>query len=390
MGPADELRDWIIDQGLSALSEEAFVAGLAARLAPFLPLTRLSVNVPSLDPNLRGASFVWQRGGAMYTEWAPHGSEGEERMRRSPIQHILQLGLLEKTWCLADEAALEAFPLLGAIAAEGGRHYLVKIIGYPNETQIRGMAFGLATDDAAGFGAAHHGLIDAILPAIGLAVYRIELSRIAREMLRIYVGARTGDRILDGFVHRGEGEAIDAAILFADLKGFTALSERLSPPEIVALLGQRFDLLDRPIAENGGEILKFMGDGLLAVFPLKADPAETREACARALQAARDALAANTALNAEVAEPVALDIALHLGTVFYGNIGAARRLDFTVIGPAVNLASRLEELCDELGRHLVLSRPFAERCGAGAVPLGFFALKGIAEPQEVFGYESPF
>lgn len=384
-----EILAWIVDQGLSVTEPEAFLTGLGTRISGLVPLDRLSIGVPTLDPSTRGASVTWTSEGEIRQDVSAYGPEGDAEFRKSPIFYARENELLQATWNLGGGEGLGEFPLLARLADEGMNHYALRLYAFPNEPYVSGMALSFATRHSNGFSAEDHAVIDALLPTIALAVYRILLSEIAREMLRLYVGPRTSERVLAGAVHRNEGESIEAAILFADLKGFTELSEAYPAQEVVGFLNEHFDVLDEPIAAHGGEILKFLGDGLLAVFPL--DAGDGSAACARALRAAHHALVATADLNrlrAAARRPtIGLDIALHVGEVFYGNVGAARRLDFTVIGAAVNLASRIEQLCDRLGRNLVLSESFAGQCGVPAVPLGTFELKGIHAPQAVYGID---
>ena len=203
-----------------------------------------------------------------------------------------------------------------------------------------------------------------------------------------YVGARAGDRILNGSIKRGDCETIDAVLWICDLENFTAVSETLSGRDLITLLDAYFDAVVGPIERHGGEVLKFMGDSVLAVFPLS-DGGDQTVVHRAALAAAREGIAAVQALSrtwlARTHRPIGCGVALHVGEVSYGNIGAADRLDFTVIGPAVNLAARLEQLTRRVGTRLVLSEEFARALGETVVPLGEFALKGISKSQLVFG-----
>jgi adenylate cyclase len=227
-----------------------------------------------------------------------------------------------------------------------------------------------------------------MVPALGLASYRFAVARLAREMLSIYLGQRTGQRVLAGDIRRGEGQAIEAAILVADLRGFTAMTEREDAFAVVGWVDEHLEAVVDSVADRGGEILKFLGDGVLAVFPAGEAEALPSDACDRALAAAEDALARNAALNRRRIERGApaldLDVVLHYGDVVYGNVGAARRLDFTVIGRAVNEASRMEALCDDLERHLLVSSVFAGHCSRGTTSLGAFALRGIEGLREIY------
>jgi adenylate cyclase len=215
-----------------------------------------------------------------------------------------------------------------------------------------------------------------------------EDKRIARTLLSTYLGTEAGRRVLAGQVQRGEGVSTAAALFYCDLRGFTQMSEALPRAQLIAMLNDYFETMAAPVERHGGEILKFIGDAMLAIFPI-ADDLDRDRACLTALAAAREAVAAMDELNrrrrATEEIELAAGIALHTGTVMYGNIGAPERLDFTVIGPAVNLVVRLERLCRKLDRRLVASGRFASPCGLAMASLGRHELPGVGEPVEVFG-----
>ena len=211
---------------------------------------------------------------------------------------------------------------------------------------------------------------------------------LAATLLDTYLGKRSGAQVLSGLVKRGDGETVNAVIWLSDLRGFTALSERLPPDDVLKLLNSHFERIVAPIRAFGGEVLKFTGDGLLAIFPISG---VQRTACEAAQRAARSALTSMDQLNREQRRArrptLRFGIGLHLGDVHYGNIGSPDRLDFTAIGPAVNFASRLERLCKRLGCRLVLSSIFASSCGMDTVLLGERRLRGIKEPARIFTLE---
>jgi adenylate cyclase len=215
------------------------------------------------------------------------------------------------------------------------------------------------------------------------------LRRTAGNLLNTYVGRSAGERILAGKIRRGFLETIHAAIWLSDMRGFTMLAEQLPPRELVDLLNRYFDCQVPPIAAHGGEVLKFMGDGLLAIFPLAADGSDTGEVCRRALASAREARALIDTLDAppgaEGGDAIRFGLALHMGEVMYGNIGGGNRLDFTCIGPAVNLAARLENVAAKLSKTIVASAEFAGHVPGAFTPLGEFAVAGFSAPQMVFG-----
>jgi adenylate cyclase len=204
----------------------------------------------------------------------------------------------------------------------------------------------------------------------------------ARRLLDVYLGQNAAERVLSGGFRRGSGQLLTAAIWYCDLRGFTSLSDRLPTREVVPLLDRYFETVAGPVVARGGEILKFIGDAVLAVFPT--GPEGPRSACERALAAAEESLRVVADLR-----PLSIGVGLHLGEVMYGNIGARERLDFTVIGAAVNEVCRVESLCKELSVPLLMTGRFAEQLAhQGCVPLGLHALKGVAEPQPVFTREA--
>ncbi len=213
------------------------------------------------------------------------------------------------------------------------------------------------------------------------------LRRLASTLLDTYVGPNAGQRILAGQIRRGNVETIHAGIWLADLRGFTRLADMLPGDQLVRLLNDYFDALVISVEKHGGEVLKFMGDGLLAIFPAVAEA--EGPVCGEAMAAAREArvrMAEANRLRAEAGEPtLQFGLALHVGDVLYGNIGGPGRLDFTTIGPAVNLAARLETLAGELGRTILVSSAVARHCGDGLVSLGRFELRGIRAAEEVWG-----
>jgi adenylate cyclase len=207
-----------------------------------------------------------------------------------------------------------------------------------------------------------------------------------KAALEAYLGRRSAARVLAGPLRRGAGETIQAALLFADLRGFTALSETTPPPAVIAALNDWFDRIAGAVHAFGGEVLKFIGDGVLAIFPVAAgSPRAACDAALSAVAAARAGMAhLDEARRRQGEPPLPFGVALHLGEILWGNVGAADRLDFTAIGPAVNLVSRLQDLCRLLGRSVLVSGAFAAEGGAPLVPLGEHALRGVASPCAVF------
>jgi adenylate cyclase len=244
-----------------------------------------------------------------------------------------------------------------------------------------------ATDRSGGFDEAHIANLKKLLPVLALVSEIRVKNRLARTLLETYVGSHAGELILAGATRRGSGTTVRAAIMICDLRGFTAISDNWPRDDVIDLLNGYFDAMSEPITRHGGEILKFIGDGLLAIFPLS-EPG----ACANLLHAVADARRAMIALNEKNSEtgraPLNYGIGVHVGDVMYGNIGSASRLDFTVIGPAVNMASRLETLTKQLGKTVLLSRAFADLVASDfdLERVGEYPVRGFNEQIELFAY----
>ncbi|MGY5776476.1 adenylate/guanylate cyclase domain-containing protein [Rhizobium sp. LEGMi135b] len=383
-----ELVDWIIAMGLISDSIDEILTGVSERLIRLgYPLVRASIAMPSIDPLQKGSSVSWSRSSSISLEIQEHGEAGDAMFLRSPISYLLSRDIEVGRWRLPAEGDAARFPLLSELTGLGATDYLVKLARFSGGSALAGIGFSLAVDSPEGFSDSQIAALDEFLPALALACYRIAAMRVATDMLAVYTGARTSGHILNGQTRRGNGEAIHAAILLADIKSFTALNERFPPERIVGWLNEHFDAIGGPVEQFGGEILKFMGDSLLAIFPT--DIKEPANACERALSAAKMAIEANATINRtrSVSEKPELlvDIVLHIGDVFYGNVGAARRLDFTAIGRAVNEAARMEKLCDTVERNLLASEPFASHVQDGFERLGIFTLKGVNQPAAVYG-----
>ncbi|MGI9437557.1 MAG: adenylate/guanylate cyclase domain-containing protein [Geminicoccaceae bacterium] len=379
--------DWLLTDARRLPSGPALLKELGQRLyAKGLPLMRASFHVRTLHPQLYGIGFFWYRGQDDIRIFeARHGLRDTDLYQRSPLRLIFDEGVDQIHESLErDDDSLE-FPLYAELKAEGMTDYLSLPLTFSDG---KTHATTWTTDRRGGFAADDIEQVKTILPIFSLLI-EIHLNRrIAINLLNTYVGHHAGERILDGQITRGNGESVEAAIWFCDLRGFTKTSESKSRDQLLSLLNQYFDRMAEPVTSEGGEILKFIGDAMLAIFPLDDEVGD--DACKRALNAAIQAQESMAELNMERAtlgqDRLACGIALHVGEVMYGNIGSANRLDFTVIGPAVNLTSRIEGMCRRLGSNILLSDDFSERCGS-ANPrrsLGLHQLAGIRRKVELF------
>ena len=379
-----QIARWILTEGPHFHSHVEFFDELCWRvLGDGVPLWRATLYAGTLHPLIRGIGGRWLRNLNVIEDFRIlHGSGETEEYLRSPIRATIERGTPFRRRL---DAEIPEYPLLEKLRKAGATDYFALAL---NRTFRQFPVVTWATDRPRGFSDAHIAALEDINPALAAIVETRVVRRVSTNLLDTYFGPQAGRRILAGQIRRAEGERLRAVIMMTDLRGFTALSDRLPGEEVIELLDDYFDAIAAPIQENNGEILKFMGDGVLAIFPAD-DDEDFAPSSLRALDAATQGLDRLAAVNQErrgneLAE-VRTGIGLHLGEVIYGNVGAADRLDFTVIGPAVNLASRIEGLTKRLLRPLLTSSAFAEICPRPLVSLGFHPVRGLYQPEEVFG-----
>jgi adenylate cyclase len=336
-----------------------------------------------LHPDLLGRRFSWRPGEGTSVSAAPHENAQTEEFRKSPVIRVYETGrALRRRF--ADPTCPRDFDVLEEFRAEGVTDYYGAPLLFSNG-EIHVATF--STRQEGGFDEAQFsGIEQVIAPLTRVAEVRA-LRRVATNLLDAYVGHESGERILAGHIKRGDTEVIRAAIWLSDMRGFTARADTMSAHALIALLNRFFDCQVPAILEHGGEVLKFMGDGLLAIFRM--GDTDQAAVCARALSAARMARAKVSELSVADAEgheeKLRFGLALHVGEALYGNIGAAGRLDFTCIGPAVNLAARLEKLASKLNRMILASAAFADHLPGEFLALGDFSLQGFRTAETAFG-----
>ena len=378
------LSDWLLRHGRSYPDAAAFATDLGkAMIAMGFPIWRFTLFVPETHPYIQGRTYEWyaETGDARQIE-IERGVRMTRFYHHSPIALAMRMGapvrrLLENP----DEIDFET---LEELAARGATDYIVYPM--PLEDERSWAIASFATDRPGGFTSVVLAALEAITPALGAVAEIYGKRRDVIDLLRAYVGRAPAEQIRRGGVSLGGGHTIRAIIWFCDMRDFTGLSERLDRDAMLELLADYFAAMVGAVEAAGGDVLKFMGDGLLAAFGYTA--ATGADAAARALDAALQAQASLAAANAKRAEAgkavIACGIALHAGQVTAGNIGSRDRLDFTLVGPAVNLASRLEGLTKRLAEPVIISAEFAELYGNTLRPLGMHRLRGIAELQEVW------
>ena len=392
-GEIAKLATWLAKAGLEGQTETALVEGFCSRaVAGGLPLARAMLLVDTLHPIHEGRAFRWEKEKpeATLIEYG-RTAEGEaaERWRTSPLYRLLNSG--ESLLRLRVSAATEVeFPSFAEFREARFTDYVAIINRFAEDGVIGEMDCVYSywtTDRAEGFSDDEIGALKRLTPFLGLAIKAASLARIAETLVETYLGRDAGRRVLRGRIERGVTDRIKTVLWFSDLRNYTRISETSAPEEIIPLLNDYAEAVVSSIHENSGDVLKLIGDGVLAIFP--AD--ERSRACAAALGAARAAQEAVAALNARRVEKglpaTEMYLGLHIGEVFYGNIGSKERLDFTVVGPAVNEVSRIAAMCRSVDQPILISAAFAESCaderGAFA-SVGRFALRGVGKPQELF------
>ncbi|MEA2831216.1 MAG: adenylate cyclase [Bradyrhizobium sp.] len=388
MNAADlqKITDWLIDGGRSASSPTQVMAETCERLVEAgLPLWRVGIFVRTLHPDIVGRNFIWRPGAEVVVGSADFDVLDSPEFRNSPLAIVFRDG--REVRSRLDDPEGKRFPFFDDMRAEGVTDYIALPLLF---TDGSSHASSWTTKQPGGFSDDDLATLKAIVRPLTRLVEIVNLRRTASNLLDTYVGNRAGERILGGQIRRGHTETMHAAIWLSDLRGFTALSDRLPAETVVDILNRYFDCQVSAIRAQGGEVLKFMGDGLLAVFPIAEQDGDIGQVCGRVLEAARQSRAHVDAMHYPIGEAVErfrFGVALHVGKILFGNIGGGNRLDFTCIGPAVNLAARLEKIAGRLNRTIVVSAEFAGNCDGGWVDLGEFPIAGFSKAERVFGLQ---
>lgn len=374
------LRDWLVTVAAHMDDPNLVLSGFVERLIDLgLRIDRAATAIETLHSEYAGIGRFWTPGEGTVVRYLPHGERRDLVYRASPFAHVNRTG----EWLFLDLAKTpdDLFPIIPELKEAGYCHYLTVPIRFINGAE-NGISF--ATRAPEGFGERGLTILRLVMPSFALITELRATSNRLDEVLRIYVGDEPHRAILSGAILRGQVTRIRSAILFADMRDYTRISSTLSPESAVELLNDYFDCLVPPIEEEGGEVLKYLGDGLLAIVRDRGD--DTGGAPQSALTAATNALRRIHAANSEGRFPVPINvgIALHHGDAAYGNVGSGQRLDFTVIGRDVNLASRIADLNKRLGEPLLMSKSFVEHLWGNPSPLGSHKVEGFEEQIEVY------
>jgi adenylate cyclase len=371
--------DWLIGPARQSAGPEAIVGGLAERLlAAGIPLLRVRIGQSVANPLISAWGVIWSRESGPQDYTIPRGMLATGSYKGSPFEHVITTRT-SFHHSLENLVAGVDHPVLFELAEGGSTDYLAVPIAY-GDGSLQVSAF--TTDRPGGFSGEDIQLIESLSSAIGAALEPAAMRHSMASLLEVYLGHGPADRIGKGAFRRGQTTEIDAAVLITDLRDSTGMSERLQPDVLLERLGAYFEIVVEAVRAQGGDVLKFVGDGVLAVFP--AEHGARQDACTRA------ARAVTSAFSQPAAAGMRFIAALHVGPVVYGNIGSPDRLDFTVVGPTVNYLSRLESIAKSLDRRAVCSAEVAGALSAeAATSLGSHILKGFADPQQVFELTLP-
>ncbi len=374
------IADWLLLEGSRLFDIDLLFAQLVDRVAQVgIPIGRVSLNLELLHPEVVGEGRVWLCGQATGAHRLNRVDTNIEEYLHSPVRQVDETGEPFRVRLHAQDTNM---PLLARLKREGFQDYYIIPIQVQDRHRSAAMSFAskrVPFTDADIKDLEH--VVAAVSPILEARVVR----NIARDLLATYLGVGAGERVYAGQISRGDADSIFAAILFCDLRGFTRYTSENLSANVVARLNHWFDLAVDAVEAHGGEVLKFIGDGMLAIFP--ADMMNPREACGHALAAASTLHRAVAEWNAQCPDghvPIDYGLSLHLGHVAFGNIGGKRRLDFTVVGPAVNLASRLLDVAKVLDSHFVVSSAFAGCSGRPMRTLGVHHVRGLDIPEEIF------
>jgi adenylate cyclase len=391
----DRITDWIVRRGLEGAQEADLLREFCEKCnAAGLPIGRALVVIDTLHPVHEGTVFRWRNDDVEENAATPYGRTTEgaaaDSWRRSPFYHLLQTGGEELRRRIgfgepADFASIEEMKELGHT------DYVVFVRRFASDATIGEMDCvysSWSTRNPEGFSDADITALRRLAPALGLAIKSAALAKVAGTLVEVYLGRDAGRRVLEGRIQRGVADRIEAALWFSDLRSFTTITDTASPGEIIPLLNDYAEVVITAIYEAGGDVLKLIGDGTLALFRT-VDPSD---ACHRALKAEELVRARVKELNekrrAEERPVTSVYVGLHIGEVFYGNVGSVERLDFTVVGPAVNETSRIASMCRSVDRSVLVSSTFADCLPdaerARLVSVGRFALRGVGQAKELF------
>jgi len=382
----ESVVDWLVDGVRTVKKSEDILQELCDRLTDCgLRLHRVAVFVTTLHPNVLGRAFYWKKGEPVRVLEAPYEVMTSENFINSPAVTIMKEGKEIRRRLLEPDCPVD-FPILEELKAEGVTDYIATPLDFTNG---QNHAATYTSTEEGGFSEAEITAINRIRPALTRIAEIFALTRTAHNLLDSYLGHQSGAKVLRGQIKRGDGEDIHAVIWFCDLRNSTPLADSMGRDEFLGLLNDYFECVAGAVLDHDGEVLRYIGDAALAIFPVAEQESWTAEiACEKAVAAANDAMRRMRELNKQRIkdgkDELGYGIGLHMGHVMYGNIGTPDRIEFTVIGAAANEAARIEGMCKNLGVNFVLSADVRKHLRGDWKSLGNHALRGVGEEMEIF------
>ncbi len=390
---------WLVDQGLREVSDADIVQGVGQRLvAGGIPLYRLSIGGMVLHPIFGAKDVVWDADNDhVRSQMMPREIMSSVEFQNSPFFMMATENRKFFRQRLDDNLGENEFPIFDQLRGNFVTDYFAFFKSYGRIKEVKwanlppgmeGVIGSFSTRRIGGFTEQEIEYLEALSGPLSLAMKSATIIDLAHSLLDVYLGNHSGGQVLEGLVERGDGRIVNCVIFFCDLRNSTALADEMPLDEYLSLLNQYFDFTAGAVIEHGGEVLKFIGDAVMAIFPIEDETRPPLDMCRAAIMAAREALARAERGNAERLKerlsPIHFGMALHVGEVMYGNVGTRRRLDFTVTGPAVNEAARLEGLSKAVGTPVIISQDFRNIYPDGLISLGAHEVDGKSEPLEIF------
>ncbi|GGF60578.1 adenylate cyclase [Terasakiella brassicae] len=386
----DGLKAYIIERALlSPVTPEVFRASCERLLEAGLPVLRINMSWGTLHPTIGALSLRWWKGRKFddITRYMHQDGESEEWLR-SPGYYAVHNQIPEFHVFINDETAHPVFPVFDEFKEAGGTHYFLRLIRFSEPSQfafdLDGMILSFLSDAPNGFSNEEMDILRDVGDYIALALKIALRERITLNTLSAYLGENAAHQVLSGSIKLGDGNNINAVIWYSDLRNSTVLGDQLSGPDLLATLNSYFACTAGAVSDHGGEVLRFVGDAVLAIFPIHNE--DVKEACAKATAAAKDSLARLDYVNAQRApdQQLSFGLGLHIGEVMFGNIGIPERLDFSVTGPAANEVARIENMTKEIGETVLASQSFASHQPDQWRAIGPRPLRGVGCPVNLF------
>tara|TARA_B100000315_G_scaffold211376_2_gene208120 strand:+ start:736 stop:1995 length:1260 start_codon:yes stop_codon:yes gene_type:complete len=390
----DTVADWLMEQALGTTSVENLLDQCSLRLnAAGIPVWRANIGFQILHPLYHAMSLTWNREtGIEETSQFTGTGDSSDMWQRSPQRYLVENNLPFLRRKLSGPEANLDFDLFADLEKRGATDYFGYVVPFSGddfgEYHANGVVGSWATDRPGGFNDGDLQSLLRIQQRLAVACKMVIKEQITKNVLAAYLGPDAGKQVLSGQIKLGDGETTHAVIWFSDLRNSSGLADTLPPEDFITLINEYFQCMAGAVLENNGEVLRFIGDAVLAIFPIRGGHEDEKDACATALAAARDAVERMAELNksrkADKKDPLGFGIGLHVGDVMYGNIGVPERVEFSVVGPAANEAARIETLTKTLGRQVIFSDHFAAALDAEWQSLGKHELRGVGDPMEVF------